>query len=136
MVIGYIQYTLIVQLALWWLLESVILYSGKVWWIYSSIVWWKKVWQINRSLNRLLIVSTNLDGFSLLNHSRFSKFAKISSCQTFLLYNIYKCCSWFLVICNHSQNHQKLWPDLRKDAFHAHSSKTHFSQSNDSCIID
>ena len=29
----------------------------------------KKVWQINRSANRLLIVSTNLDGFSLTNHN-------------------------------------------------------------------
>ena len=28
----------------------------------------KKVWQINRSDNRLLIVSTNLDGFSLAKH--------------------------------------------------------------------
>ena len=38
----------------------------------------KKVWQINRSANRLLIVSTNLDGFSLVNHGRFTKFAKLS----------------------------------------------------------
>ena len=28
----------------------------------------KKVWQINRSDNRLLIVSTNFDGFSLAKH--------------------------------------------------------------------
>ena len=27
-----------------------------------------------------------------------------------------------------------MWPDLRKDVFHAHNSKTHFSPSNDSCI--
>ena len=39
--------------------ESKLPYSGKVWRIdFLSI------WQINRSANRLLIVSTNLDGFS------------------------------------------------------------------------
>ena len=27
-----------------------------------------KVWQINRSANKLLIVSTNLDGYKLANH--------------------------------------------------------------------
>ena len=27
-----------------------------------------KVWRINRSANRLLIVSTTLDGYSLMNH--------------------------------------------------------------------
>ena len=59
-------------------------YSGKVWqgkslanWLCSSI-WWKKVWQINRSANRLFIVSINLDGFSLANHRWFAKFAKLS----------------------------------------------------------
>ena len=46
----------------------------------------KKMWQINKSANRLLIISTNLDGFSLVNHGRFAKFAKLScymvhSCQ-------------------------------------------------------
>ena len=39
----------------------------------------KKVWQINKSTNRLLIESTNLDGFSLANHGRFAKFAKLSA---------------------------------------------------------
>ena len=43
-----------------------ILYSGKV-----------KVWRINRSANRLSIVSTKLDSFGLVNHERFAKFAKI-----------------------------------------------------------
>ena len=38
----------------------------------------KKVWQINRSANRLLIVSTNLNGFSLVNRWQFAKFAKLS----------------------------------------------------------
>ena len=37
-----------------------------------------EVWQINGSGNRLLIVNTNLDGFSLANHRRFAKFAKLS----------------------------------------------------------
>ena len=36
----------------------------------------KEVWQINRSANRLLIVSTNLDGFSLANHERFAKLSR------------------------------------------------------------
>ena len=40
--------------------------------------WRKKVWRINRSANRLLIVSTNLDDFSLVNHGQFAKFAKLS----------------------------------------------------------
>ena len=47
-----------------------------------------KVWRINRSPNRSLIVSTNLNGFSLVNHGRFAKFTKLSPHQTFLLYNI------------------------------------------------
>ena len=38
----------------------------------------KESWQINRSANRLLIVSTNLDDFSLANHRQFTKFAKLS----------------------------------------------------------
>ena len=33
-----------------------------------SNVWQKKVWQMNRSAKGLLIVTTNLDGFSLVNH--------------------------------------------------------------------
>ena len=40
------------------------------------------------SVNKLLIVSTNLNGFSLVNHGRFAKFAKLSPCQPFLLYGI------------------------------------------------
>ena len=35
-------------------------------------IWRKKVW-INRSAKKLLIVSTNLDGFSLMNHGWFAK---------------------------------------------------------------
>ena len=35
----------------------------------------KEVWRINRSASRVLIVITNLDGFSLANHERFTKFA-------------------------------------------------------------
>ena len=59
-------------------------YSGKVWrgknlanWLVSSI-WRKKIWRINRSTNRLFIVSTNLHSFSLANRGRFAKFAKLS----------------------------------------------------------
>ena len=54
-----------------------------------SSIWRKKVWQINRSANRLLIISTNLDGFSLVNHRQFTKFANVSPCQSFLPYGIY-----------------------------------------------
>ena len=50
-------------------------------WLILSI-WRKKVWQINRSANRLLMISTNLDGFSLANHGRFAKFANVSPCQS------------------------------------------------------
>ena len=55
-------------------------YSGKVLrgeslvnWLVTSI-WQKKIWQINRLANRLLIVSTNLDGFSLANHDSLPNF--------------------------------------------------------------
>ena len=65
------------------LMSTYISYHRNVWWgesltnwLFLSI-WWKKVWQINRLTNRLLIVSTNLDGFSLVNHRRFAKFPKI-----------------------------------------------------------
>ena len=41
---------------------------------------------MNRSAKGLLIVTTNLDDFSLAYSRRFVKFAKLSTCQTFLLY--------------------------------------------------
>ena len=66
-------------------------YSGKVWQgerlvniLYLSI-WRKKVWWINSSAKGLLIVTTNLDSFSLANLRRF---AKLSTHQTFPLYGI------------------------------------------------
>ena len=46
----------------------------------------EKVWQTNRSAKGLLIVTTTLDGFSLVNHRQFAKFAKLSTHQTFPLY--------------------------------------------------
>ena len=46
--------------------------------LFFSSVWRKKVWRINRSAKGLLIVTTTLDGFSLANHERFAKFAKLS----------------------------------------------------------
>ena len=49
----------------------------------------KKVWQMNRSAKGLLIVTTILDDFSLVNHRPFTKFVKLSTCQTFLLYSNY-----------------------------------------------
>ena len=74
------------------ILSSIIIHSGKVCGkIFGKFtflsIWRKKVWQINRSANRLLIVSTTLDGFSLVNHRRFTKFTKLSPCQTFPLYS-------------------------------------------------
>ena len=46
----------------------------------------EKVWQMNRSAKRLLIVTTTLDGFSLANRRQFTKFTKLSTHQTFPLY--------------------------------------------------
>ena len=52
-------------------------YSGKVWQgeclanLLFSSVWRKKVWRMNSSAKGLLIVTTNLNGFSLAN--RFYK---------------------------------------------------------------
>ena len=50
----------------------------------------KKVWQINRSAKRLLILSTNLNDFNLIslaNHRQFVKFTKLSLHQTLPLYS-------------------------------------------------
>jgi len=47
----------------------------------------KKVWQINRFSQKVIIVNRNLDGFRLVNHA---KFVKLSPCQTFPLYGITK----------------------------------------------
>ena len=44
-------------------------------WLVSNI-WRNKVWRINISANRLLIVSTNLDGFSLANRVRFAELSR------------------------------------------------------------
>ena len=84
----------------------VIPYGGKVWWEESlanwlvSSIWQKKVWRINRSANRLLIISTNLDDFSLANHGQFAKYTDVSPSQSFppysTWYNIFS--AWFLDI--------------------------------------
>ena len=58
-------------------------------------IWQMNVWRINRSANRLSIVRTNLDGFSLVNHGWFAKFAKLSPYQTFPLYSI-----WLAILLN------------------------------------
>ena len=39
--------------------------------LFSSI-WQKEVWRINRSAKRLLIVTTNLDDFSVVNYRPFT----------------------------------------------------------------
>ena len=56
-----------------------------VWRIYSFQAFGKKVWQMNRSANGLLIVTTSFDDFSLANHRQFAEFTKLSTHQTFLL---------------------------------------------------
>ena len=43
-----------------------------------------EVWQMNASAKGLLIVTTDLDSYSLVNCRQFSKFAKLSTLQTFL----------------------------------------------------
>ena len=54
-----------------------------------SNIWRKKVWRINRSANRLFIVSTNLDGFNLANREQFAKIAKLFRYTVYgLRYNI------------------------------------------------
>ena len=50
----------------------------------------KKVWQINRSVKRLLIVSTNINGFSLVSHRWFAKFTKLSH-YTVMPYSCMNC---------------------------------------------
>jgi len=47
----------------------------------------KKVWWMNRFSQKVVIVSRNLDSFSLVNQGWFTKFAKLSPCQTFPLYS-------------------------------------------------
>ena len=73
------------------------IYSSKVWQgggkfgeltLFEHLANLKKFWRINRSANRFLTVNTNLDGFSLVNHGQFTKFAKPSpaklSCYIFI----------------------------------------------------
>ena len=49
-----------------------------VWRIYFFRVFGGKVWWMKRLPNRLLIVNTNLNEFSLANHRWFAKFSKLS----------------------------------------------------------
>ena len=46
-----------------------------------SSVWLDKVWQMNRSAKGLLIISTDLDSFSLADHRQFAKSTKLSTLQ-------------------------------------------------------
>ena len=68
----------------------------------ESNIWQKKVWRMNRSAKKLLIVITNLDGFSLANCRQFAEFAKLSTHQTFLLYSI---------LVNMKQNLYRIFPE-------------------------
>ena len=45
--------------------------------------WQEKIWQMNRSAKSLVIVTTNLDGFSLANHCMMIH----QICQTFPQYS-------------------------------------------------
>ena len=72
-----------VSVSQFWLLYS---YQESLVDLLFSSVWRKKVWGMNRSAKGLLIVTTNLDDFSLVNCRQFTKFAKLSTRQTFLLY--------------------------------------------------
>ena len=44
---------------------------------------------MDRFSHKVIIISRNLDGFSLTNHRRFAKFAKLFPRQTFSLYGIH-----------------------------------------------
>ena len=58
---------------------------------------------MNGSAKGLLIVTTNLDGFSLANRRRFAKFAtKLSTCQTFPLFGMWFKLHSLYAIYNHS----------------------------------
>ena len=50
------------------------------------------------------MVTTNLDGFNLVNRRRFTKFAKLSTCQTFPLYGIGNAIITPCLICREFQN--------------------------------
>ena len=41
-------------------------------------VWRGKVWRMDGFSHKVIIISKNLDGFSLANHGQFAKFAKLS----------------------------------------------------------
>ena len=56
------------------------------WTLFEFLV--KESLVIIRSANRLINVSTNLDGFSLVNHGQFTKFTKLDCCQIFPQYGI------------------------------------------------
>ena len=63
------------------------IYGENVWRIYSFQAFGKKKFgKCIKSAKGLLIVTTTLDGFSLANHRRFTKFIKLSAHQTFPLY--------------------------------------------------
>ena len=64
--------------------------GGKVWQIDLFLTFGERKFGelIVISANRSLIVSTNLDGFSLVNCRRFAKFTKLSSRQTFSQYGM------------------------------------------------
>ena len=43
----------------------------------------EKIWRMNRSAKGLSMLTVNLDGFSLVKHRRFAKFAKLSPHKLF-----------------------------------------------------
>ena len=84
------------------MLVNMILYSEKVWrgemfgkFTFLSI-WQKKVWRMNGSAKGLLMVTTDMDGFSLANCRRFTKFAKLFCYTVPNQLPMTVACSWFL----------------------------------------
>ena len=51
-----------------------------------------RVWRMDRFSHKVIIISKNLDGFSLVNHGRFVKFAKLSR---------YTVCMYVCINCTH-----------------------------------
>ena len=88
------------------IMASLVPYSGNVWRGKFGKLTLFKHWQkkVYRSANRLLIVSIYLDGFSLANHGQFTKFAKLSPRQTFLLYGIN---TWSLLVAGDMEHYNK-----------------------------
>jgi len=76
-------------------MPEVILYSRKVWQGKSLAdllvlnIWQKKVWQMNRFSQKAIIVTRNLDGFSLANQMMIHQICQTLSPPNFLAMGYY-----------------------------------------------